>query len=104
LPTDSAEMHVLRQLEKNYLSTGNSLQSQGNANRFACGKCLRCANADFAVPQIGQAAQAVSVEIDVPLYSGEGACELVLSSSYRTDVPMCAPIIAVGGPTSLKIL
>ena len=45
--------------------------------------------------------QAVSVEIDVPLYSGEGALN---SSSYRTDVPKCAPIIAVGSPTSLKIL
>src|SRR6266481_4443164 len=58
---------------KNHLSPGNSMQSQGNANRFACGECLRCAYADFAVPQICQAAQAVSVEISsTPL----GACAL----------------------------
>jgi NADH dehydrogenase FAD-containing subunit len=50
-------VHVLRQLEKNHLAPGNSLQSQGNANRFACGACLRCANADYRVPQIGQAAE-----------------------------------------------
>ena len=86
-------MHVLRQLEK-LSSTGNSLQSQGNANRFAYCECLRWANADFAVPQIGQAAQVVSVEIEAPLYSGEGIAN---SFSYRTDVPKCATIIAVGG-------
>jgi hypothetical protein len=55
--TDSAEMHVLRQLEKNHLSPGNSLPPQENANRFARGECLRCANADLHVPQIGQAAE-----------------------------------------------
>jgi hypothetical protein len=71
---------------KTYLSTGDSLQSQGNANRFACGECLRCANADFAVPQIGQAAQVVSVETEVPLYSDEGACELVLLQNARPKV------------------
>jgi hypothetical protein len=41
---------------KNCLSTGNSLQSQGHAKRSARGECLRCANADCAVHQIGQAA------------------------------------------------
>ena len=49
-------MHVLRQL-KNDHSAGNSLQSQGNANRVACDECLRWANAGFTVPHSGQAAE-----------------------------------------------
>ena len=53
----------------------NSLQSQGKANRFTYGECLRCANADFTVLYIGQAARGISVTY----HSSEGANQLLPS-------------------------
>jgi hypothetical protein len=47
--SDSGRCTYRAKLEKT-IRRCNSLQSQGKANRFTYGECLRCANADFTVP------------------------------------------------------
>ena len=78
-------MHVLRQLEKTIFRPATRcnhkemrIDSHAASASDAPMPTTRC-------PKSARA-QAVSVEIDVPLYSGEGACELVLLQNGRPKV------------------
>jgi hypothetical protein len=97
--TDSAEMHVLRQLEKTIFRPAircnheemriDSHAASASDAPMPTTRCLKSARRRRQ-PQSRSTCDCTPVRA------------LANSSSYKTDVQKCATIIAVGGPTSLK--
>jgi hypothetical protein len=94
--TDSAEMHVLRQLEKTIFRPAtrcNHKEMRIDSHRASASDApmptTRCPKSARRRRQSQSGSTCHSTTLRAPANS----------SSYRTDVPKCATIIAVGGPT-----